>query len=136
MSAAIEAHNAGKSLPQVVQAFAAETDNQLDDQMAAELAQWIAQGCEVADQVAQAAIVTAAQLANQTPVQADRLRKLAEQAEYHAPEILRTLHDVADRSETVAQDVEKVAMAVAVGAQQVSLACRGLLRGNDENTDL
>lgn len=137
-SAALEAYRTGAPLPEIVSAFAAETDNSFDDRMAAELTDWLVQAVEGAEKVAQVAVATAAQVSEQTPRQAERLREVVNLAEFHAPDILRQLHDLADRSETLSKEVERMTLVVALGASQLSLLCQQLLRGSgpDENSDL
>ena len=97
ISAAIDAINENKSIPEVVKAFSEETDNKLDDEVAEDIGEHISDVAEGLDSIAKF------------------VNELAELTERHAPSVIqgtRTLvYFLEDNSEKIQDTLHKVSKA-------------------------
>lgn len=127
VSAATEAYQEGRSLPQIVEAFSSRTSNDFDDAMASELLGWMSglvEGAERVAGIAQHAAVVASEAAPQI---AGGLQSAIDTIEFHAPNVLHALHQVAQRTESASDAAQRAALIVADQSERLAAVCRSLM---------
>tara|TARA_Y100001963_G_C6781633_1_gene450249 strand:+ start:2420 stop:2824 length:405 start_codon:yes stop_codon:yes gene_type:complete len=109
ISAAMDAVSENKSIPEVVKAFSEETDNKLDDKVAAEIGDHIADLADGLDSIAKFVNELAGLVEKHTPSLIEGTRILIKFLEENSGTIQNTLHKISESTGEYSDKLEAMA---------------------------